>query len=280
MKIDCHIHITPPNLFDLDIDWKEEPYFLWLMESKQNKFATAEEVVSHLDEVGFDKAIVFGFAFQNPKLCRYVNDYTIEQINKFPERLIGFMVVNPNDNELEKEVGRCVNRGLVGIGELFPQGQKFDLKTIHLTSKLKSCCEKYQLPILLHTNETVGHKYPGKTDVSLEEVEAFVENHSKTPIILAHLGGGIAFFESMKKMKKKFEYVYYDTAAILFLYESNIYSIMKEIGIFHKLLFGSDYPLVAISRYWKEIQENELPNELQRQLLGESVATLLAKRGK
>lgn len=266
MKIDTHIHITPPDIIK---DWKKigqrEPYFNLLSATPHNKFATYETVANHLEEEGFDKGVVFGFSFQDMGLCRYVNDYTMEAVKQYPDKFIGFMTMPAQHKDLEKEIIRCYEGGLRGIGELFPEGQNLQLEGLHHTA-LKACCMNYNLPVLLHANELVGHEYAGKTSVSQKSIETFVRNHQEIPIILAHFGGGLLFYELMKEIRSSFKNVYYDTAAAVFLYEPTIYKVIREIGILDKLLFGSDYPLLPISRYEEGL--NILKEEEKKAVMG------------
>lgn len=281
MKIDSHIHITPPDIIkNADKIGHTESYFKWLSTSAQNKFVTGEGVVEEIERVGFQKAVVFGFAFQDPSLCKYVNDYTIEQVKKYPDTMVGFMVVSPRDQQMSYEIERCYKAGLRGIGELFPEGQGWDLKTVHEKTELRACCEAFHLPLLMHTNETVGHHYVGKTQVSLREVETFIHYHSKTPIILAHLGGGLMFYEAMKELKEAFKNVYYDTAAALFLYDASVYRIARELGILHKIIFGSDYPLVSADRYDKTLKNSGLNQEEVKGILGGNMLKMIESKGR
>ena len=276
MKIDTHIHITPPDLlrYREKID-EVESYFKWLSASPHNRFVTSEEVVAELNTTGFDQGVVFGFAFKDPALCKYVNDYTIEAIKKYPEKLLGYMVVSPKDRQMAYEIERCVQAGLFGIGELFPEGQGWDLYHAHEQTPLSRCCAIYQLPVLLHANETVGHQYIGKTKVTLDALEAFVRQHTKTPVILAHFGGGLMFFEAMRALKTAYSHVYYDTAAAIFLYEPCIYQIAKDLGIFHKLFFGSDYPLLSPRRYEESLRLSGLSLKEIQGLQGENYLQLI-----
>ncbi|MEG0951854.1 MAG: amidohydrolase family protein, partial [Niameybacter sp.] len=249
MKIDTHIHITPPDIIkDYKKIGEKEPYFKLLSETPHNKFATTEQVVEHLSANAFDKGVVFGFSFQDAGLCRYVNDYTLEAIKQYPEQLIGFMTYPVDQKGLGQEIERCYKGGIRGIGELFPEGQHLDLENLHKT-ELKDYAKSYNLPILLHTNELVGHYYAGKTSVSLQSVEAFIRHHQDLPIILAHMGGGLIFYELMKEVRACFKNVYYDTAASIFLYDAAIYRALREMGVLDKVLFGTDYPLLPITRY-------------------------------
>ncbi len=258
MKIDTHVHLTPPDLItNYKTVMEKEPYFKLLSESPQNKFVSAEDLVKTMNETGVTHSIVFGFSFNDPMLCKYVNDYTIEAVKNYPS-LIGFAAVNPKSREVEYEIERCYNKGLRGIGEMFPEGQGIDLSSLNHTKAMADCCKSYNMPILIHTNEPIGHNYIGKTKTSLTEVTSFINNFKNQPIILAHFGGGIFIYELMKEVKESFKNVYYDTAASLFLYDKSIYKTVKEIGILEKVLFGSDFPLVSPSRYDKLIEESGL----------------------
>lgn len=275
MRIDTHIHITPPDIIrDFRKIGEREPYFKLLSETPHNKFATADDVVNHLNESEFDKGIVFGFSFTDMGLCRYVNDYTIESIKKYPDKLIGFMTVPTNDKGMTKEIERCYANGLRGIGELFPEGQNMDMENLHKTD-LGDLCREYNLPLLIHTNELVGHYYAGKTSVKLESIETFVNNHQDIPIILAHFGGGLLFYELMKEIRNNFKNVYYDTAASVFLYDSSIYNVIRELKIMDKILFGSDYPLLPIKRYMKSLEH--ITEEERDKILGGNAQKLLEK---
>ena len=102
MKIDVHVHITPPDIIrDYEKTGEREPYFAMLSGSPLNRFATAEDVISQMDACGFDKSVVFGFGFKDIGLCAYVNDYTAECVKRFPKRLIGFLTVPPAHKDAE-----------------------------------------------------------------------------------------------------------------------------------------------------------------------------------
>ncbi|MCL2185240.1 MAG: amidohydrolase [Treponema sp.] len=282
MKIDSHVHITPPDIIK---NWKKyaekEAYFSMITQSKVNKFAEAEDVITDMEKEGFDRAVVFGFAFSDMGLCRYVNDYVIEKVNQFPDKLIGFAVVCAGGKETQREIERCHNAGLKGVGELFPAGQGASLKSrIDLEDKeqlktITEVCKERDIPLLLHVNEPIGHNYPGKTDVPLQKIEKFIFNNIGLKIILAHFGGGILFYETMKEIKEAFNNVYYDTAACPFLYDNRIYGIIKALGICDKILFGSDYPILPQSRYLNALEESSLSDEERQLIMGKNAQRLL-----
>jgi len=276
IKIDSHVHVTPP---DIIANWekyaKKELYFSLLSNTKYNMFATAEDVVEMLNKEKFDKAIIFGFAFCDLGLCRYVNDYVIEKAKQFSDKLTGFAVVPPGGRETAKEIERCCSAGVKGVGELFPAGQKIDLTDNKKTKSIADACKEMGIPLLLHANEPVGHKYQGKTEVPMQHLESFILNNKDLKIILAHFGGGIFLYETMKEVKESFKNVYYDTAITPFLYDERIYSIIKTMGLCEKIIFGSDFPVLPPSRYMDGLEKSTLSCEDKRLILGGNAEKIL-----
>jgi len=278
-KIDFHVHITPPKI---SANWRgyaeKEPYFSLLSHSPKNKFASVPDIIAALDAAGFDKAVVFGFAFQDAGLCRYVNDYVIASVTQYPDRLIGFMVVPPGGAEPEKEVERCHAAGLRGVGELFPDGQGFDIADARQTAALASACMYFNIPLLIHTNEPVGHQYPGKTNTRLRDLERFIENNPGLKIVLAHWGGGLLFYETIPEMREKCRNVYYDTAASPLLYDPSVYRAACALGLSEKILFGSDFPLLPHARYIDELAASGVSPLERERILGGNALELLNER--
>jgi predicted TIM-barrel fold metal-dependent hydrolase len=276
MKIDFHVHITPPEIIK---NWKKyakkEKYFALLAKNPHNKYACAEDIVSALDESGFDRAVVFGFAFKDQGLCRFVNDYVIEKTRQFSGKLTGFIAVSPNEKGAEKEIERCFAAGLKGVGELYPEGQGFNIDNKKETRAVTGACIERNIPLILHVNEPVGHDYIGKNNISLKKIEKFVINSQNLKIVLAHFGGGIIIYEAMKEVKENFRNVYYDTAAAPFLYDPRIYGAVKALGLCEKILFGSDFPLLPPSRYMPSLEKSGVSTEEKRFILGENAEKLL-----
>lgn len=115
---------------------EKELYFKLLSESPVNKFATVEDVVVELDNSKVDKAVIFGFAFRDMGLCRYVNDYVADAIKRYSNKLIGYMVLDPTSDKMEKEIDRCMYLGLKGLENCFLMGK-------NLISQIQSKCHLY-----------------------------------------------------------------------------------------------------------------------------------------
>lgn len=257
--VDCHVHITPPGVIGAVEDYRgRDEYFKLLTDSPRNRFATGEEVVAEMDRHGVNKAVVFGFAFKDMGLCREVNDYVMDTVSRYSHRLIGLAVVNPLASGLEKELERCRAGGLQGVGELFPEGQGFDITRREDMGPLAGLCMELDWPVYIHTNEPVGHDYRGKTGTTPEKACALAEGNPGLKIVLAHWGGGLWVYELMPELRKALKDVYYDTAATPFLYTPEIYRTAKAAGVTDKILLGSDFPLISPAGYIAGLEESGL----------------------
>ncbi len=272
--IDAHTHILPPEIIQRAGLYEErDEHFRNLAKSPRNRYATAEDLIQEMDRTGVSLAVTFGFAFKDPGACREVNDYVAASIARYPDRLVGFMCVNPSDPDLEGEVARCVAAGLRGIGELFPDGQGFRLDGG--TGDLAALCVEAGLPLLVHVNEKVGHSYPGKGRQGAEEAYALAARNPGLRVCYAHWGGGLVFYELMPEVRRAMEAVYYDTAASPFLYDPRIYEAISVSGVQGKVMFGSDYPLLSPERYFRQFEALSLPERDMQLILSENARGFL-----
>ena len=95
-------------------------------------------------------------------------------------------------------------------------------------------------------------------------------------IVLAHWGGGIFFYNLMKKeVREAMANLWFDTSASPYLYVPDIYRVAGEIMGLDKVLFGSDYPLLRPERYFREMESAGLPPEALVKLKGMNAAAML-----
>jgi len=275
--IDFHTHIFPAKLFEnREKYYANEPAFELLYSSPKSKLAGAETLIEAMDENSVDKSVVFGFPWKNGEFFRMHNDYIIESVMKYPDRLIGFACFDPFNVEAENETARCLEAGLKGVGELAFYTSGIDDESLKRLNPVMEICRQKRVPALIHTNETVGHYYPGKTPNTLLEIYNLIKKFPENKIVLAHWGGGIFFFNLLKKeVKERMKNVYFDTAASPFLYDLQIYRQAKDIIGADKILFGSDFPLLKPERYFKEIKSAGLDNDDVQKILGMNALTLL-----
>jgi uncharacterized protein len=275
--IDVHTHIFPPEIVKQREDFfNEDPAFRWLYESPQARLVTAEELLQAMDTEGVEKSVIFGFPWRTLKLMRRHNDYILEAQHRFPRHLIGFACVNALESGAAAEVERCLAAGCRGVGELAFYQEGLGNEMIAAMRPIADLCQGYNVPLLLHANEPVGHAYPGKSPMQLGELYTLIKNFPELTLILAHWGGGLFFFNLLKKeLPAALHNVYFDTAASPYLYRQEIYRLAADIIGPEKILFGSDYPLLPPSRYLKEMVAGGLDPAHQERITGKNAMKIL-----
>ena len=140
---------------------------------------------------------------------------------------------------------------------------------------MQLCLEK-DLPVLIHTNEPVGHQYPGKAPIKPEQIYEMAKRFPENKLVLAHWGGGIFFYNLLKKeVSQVLKNVYLDTAASPYLYRPEIYAIACKLMGREKILLGTDFPLLKPERYFKELDEAGIFGSDRAAICGASAKKLL-----
>lgn len=262
MIIDTHVHVHPTEIVS---NWEKigekEPYFDALCRSRVHRWAAAEDVISAMDEDGVRESWICGFAFSDLGLCRLSNDYVLDAAARSGGRLKPLIVVPPLSAGAGRELERCAGQGAIGVGELFPDGQGFRIDESRETWRLVGACQEAGLFLVLHLAEPVGRSYPGKGCVGPREAYAFASNHPEIHVVFAHMGGGLFLYEQVRGVRMSLRNVWYDTAAVPFLYEPSIFDSSLAAGVTDKLLFGSDYPLLRYPRYEAMLKATSLASK-------------------
>jgi len=277
MFLDAHTHIFSPRMQQNRNDLLlQDEGFRMLYQNEKAKLVSAEEVIAMLDNRGIDRAVVFGFPWQDVELCKQGNDYVLEGITKFPDRLIGFITLPwSGSEEVLKECERGIAAGAKGVGELAFYHQPLNHDILLQGESLVKIVEQKKIPLLLHINEPVGHSYPGKIGIDFQALQDFIASHSTLTIILAHWGGRFFFFELMPEIKKITNNVFYDTAASPLLYHRQVFEVALKIVGEERILFGSDFPLLTPRKYFKEMAMTIASDDILKKIKGENARRLL-----
>lgn len=246
------------------------------------RFASAESLVASMDAAGIERSVVTGFAFADPALCAASNDYIIDAVRSFPGRLIGLAAVQPASGQAAVyELERCLQAGLSGVGELLPDGQKFEPGDKATFEPLATALQAYGVPLMIHTSEPVGHLYPGKGITWPPKILDLAYNFPNLKIIAAHWGGGLPFYELMPEVRLALGNLYYDTAATTYLYDFRVFrSAIAACGA-SKILFASDHPLLKQDRLVRRVAaEAGLTEEELDLIMGQNAARLFNLIGK
>lgn len=176
----------------------------------------------------------------------WIDDTTVsEYVKKDPARLIGFLSVDPTQDgwEREMQVGH-EEMGLRGI-KLLPMYAGFSPDDPRL-EPLWQYAERHSLPVLLHMGTTFVAQAPLKFTLP-RLIEPVAVKHPGVKIILAHLGH--PYEGECIVTIRKHENIFADVSALHYrpwqLYNSLM--LAQEYGVWHKLLFGTDFPFTTVN---------------------------------
>jgi predicted TIM-barrel fold metal-dependent hydrolase len=277
MIIDFHTHVLPPRIKEDRSPYVDaDPAFAQIYSAEKIRIATAEDLIDSMDRDGIDVSVIVNYSWTTHKLCVETNDYILESVARYPQRLFGFCAVSSFvDNVSLAEIERCAGAGARGIGELRPDTQSLDFSYTHLIKPFVELLKKHNLMVLTHASEPVGHSYAGKGTATPGLLSRFIASLDGLPVVCGHWGGGLPFYALMPEMQQALENVYYDTAASSFLYRPEIYRHVAGLVGADKILFGSDYPVLPASRLLQEINTAGLPAEDKEKILSGNARRLL-----
>lgn len=277
MIVDFHTHIFPPYIKTKRAEYiSRDPCFALLYSNPKARIATTGDLIEAMDRADIDISVIANIGWTTHEMCVETNDYIIDSVSRCPDRLIGFCSIQPESPEAAlDEIERCARAGIKGIGELRPDTQFFDFTDDNFTNAFTKIMKKYNLILMLHSSEPVGHRYQGKGTVTPGVLYPMISQLEGINIVCSHWGGGLLFYELMPEVKKTLANVYYDTAASPFLYSPEIYRRAINLVGNKKILFGSDYPLMPPERQLKDIYLEKLEKNDKELILSGNAKRLL-----
>ncbi|MHB1080475.1 MAG: amidohydrolase family protein [Prosthecobacter sp.] len=176
----------------------------------------------------------------------WVNDQTVaDYVARDPARLIGFLSIDPTQENWQHEMQfGHETLGLRGI-KLLPMYAGFSPDDPTL-EPLWQYAEKHRLPVLLHMGTTFIAQAPLAFTLP-RLIESVALKHPGVKIILAHLGH--PYEGECLVTIRKHDNVFADVSALHYrpwqLYNSLM--LAQEYGVWHKLLFGTDFPFTTVN---------------------------------
>jgi len=275
MIIDAHTHIFSPHIVSHREEYiSRDPCFAMLYGNSKAKLVTVQELLASMDCCEIDMSVIAGIGWVSHELCVESNDYLLECLARYPQRLVGLATVQPQVGDAAiKELERCVQGGVKGLGEMRADVQGFDL-TSGTLAEIAAYLVAHDLIWQSHASEPVGHIYSGKGVLTPDVLYPFVLRYPMLKIVLAHWGGGLPFYAIMPEVRVALKNVYFDTAVSSYLYSPSVYSqVINAVGT-KNVIFGSDYPLMSPTKALVEVRSSGLTEPEQVAVMGENTMRL------
>src|SRR5687768_5017392 len=163
---------------------------------------TVDDLIAHLDAAGIRRAVVLslGYILGVPKTApdeydkvKAENDWTSQQVARFPDRLIGFCSVNPLKDYALDELARCakderLRRGL----KLHLGNSRVDYHNadhVEGLRRLFAAANGYRMAIVVHMRTSISAKIPYGAEEARTFLNEVVPAAPDVPIQIAHLAG-------------------------------------------------------------------------------------------
>ncbi len=189
-----------------------------------------------------DRAICFGLRGLLTGL-HVPNDYSADFVARAPEKLIGFMSLDPTEPSWPDDFEhRRADLKLKGV-KLGPMYAGFDPSDPKLDA-LYSSCVRYNLPVLFHMGTSFVRFGPLEFSRPIL-IDSVARRFPDLKIIIAHLGH--PWEGETIAVIRKHPNVYGDLSALHYRPWQFYHSMMlaQEYGTLHKVFFGSDYPFTT-----------------------------------
>lgn len=243
LVIDGHIHVH---------DWPHGANFNSVEEM-------AEGAVTYMDANGVDACCILSGGYMASS-CDYTvgNDVLLDLVSRVPDRLVGFMSVNPNDRQenIVAELKRVEANGIRCIKLLNSYQQNYPGDGPNLMDLYRFAAD--------HNMLVINHSWPG--DVLLRIADEF----PTVDFIMAHYGGGAY---DLLTARPNIHANIWGLGAIGFL-EKAVQTIGPD-----KFMFGSDAFMNPMSVGIGPVVYADISDDAKRQILGLNVAKLLDKVG-
>ncbi len=277
MIVDCHTHLSTNEqwgevfLNEFAVAYKKSGIDLHVTPERHWKASASA-----------DKVIVFGINSQFLKM-HTPNDQIADYASAHPDKVIGFMSIDPNESGAIEELERSVHDlNLRGI-KMSPVYQYYEPMDQRVQEIYKRAV-KYNLPILTHSAYHMIPQTPMKwaNPLLFDEVGMC---YPDLKVIIAHVG--IPWYEDAMVVVRKHHNIYADISGIMTKPNWGYQALLAfhEFGISHKLLFGTDFPFVTVEATIEGLRNanqvlpdkgmTEIPQTLIEEIIHRETLTLL-----
>jgi len=252
-----------------------DPWFGHLYASARARIATGESLLAAMERAGVSYAVAASFGWRDAENGFACTDYMLEERARTGGRVLPLAYIQPALGASGlRRLERDLANGCVGIGELMPSGQGFDLDDHAALAPYFDVAAEASVPVMIHVSEPIGHAYPGKADVAVASMWRLAKSFPRVRFVAAHWGGGLPFYELMPEVREDLANVWYDTAATSYLYDVRIFKVVVDLVGAERVLFASDYPLLRYSRLMPTLDLAGLNHDESRLVMGENAARL------
>jgi uncharacterized protein len=230
----------------------------------------AGDLIALLDAAGIRRAAVLSVAymFGNPsrtveneyEKVKAENDWTSQQVARFPDRLRGFCSFNPVKDYALDELARCAKDPHLRYGLKLHFGNSgVDYRNAQHVDQVRrvfAAANKYRMAIVVHMRASISRKLSYGRDEAQLFLKEFVPAAPAVPIQIAHLAGAggfddppvvaalSVFTEAIERGDSQAKRLYFDVTSVALpnapaIQLKLLAARIRQLGV-TRILYGSD----------------------------------------
>ena len=229
----------------------------------------AEKLLRVADRMGIERLCLYmGFPMTQdpaPERFRFENDQVLSVLPKWPDRLLGFVYLNPKHMDASlAELERCVKDGPM-VGVKLWVAQHCNTPEV---DRIVERAHELQALVFQHTWLKAMANFPGEsTPLDFAELAA---RHANIPLVCGHTGGdwerGIRAIAPLKNA--------YSDLAGSDPVAGYTEMAVRELGA-ERVLYGSDAGGRSFASQLAKVYGASIPEDAKRLILGENLIRLL-----
>jgi predicted TIM-barrel fold metal-dependent hydrolase len=227
-----------------------------------DKFITAETILGMMDNSGIDKAILLPTISTGRVMPSSIME---KEVQKAPERLVGFSLVNPKDPDAVKDFEDAViNHGAKGL-KIHPVYMALAADDETWVYPLVEKAAQLKVPVMFHSGEP-----PFATPWQIGLV---AQDFPLATIIMEHMGcDAMVYTDAAIKMAKRAENLILGTTGVV--YDFPITKAVNSIGS-DRVVFGSEMPMNNPAHEIQKIMCTKLTEKEKEKILGLNMLRIL-----
>jgi len=238
---------------------------------------TSEDLIARMDRHGIDLAVVCSLIspLWEPDDFIQGNDRVIAAVREYPGRLAGLAVVNPKHGEFaQAEARRGLAAGLRGI-KVHPALHGYYPVDGAVMDPVMQIAAEAEVPLVTHSDFTAKCCSP-------YQVARLAARYPRVTIVMLHLGQDADMIAHAPEIVESAPNLMVETSNAPDWPYAVYVNPVRRLGS-HRVLFGSDGPVVSIAANLAKLAAAEetygLTREEKRQVLGTNAARVFKLAG-
>ena len=216
---------------------------------------------------GVDHCVIQSVA-TTPKQVKSINEFIARTVAEGEGKFTGLGTLHPDSADIKGDVEHILELGLKGV-KMHPDIQAFKIDDYRCL-KIYELCEKYHLPVLLHTGDD---RYDYSNPNRLLPV---LEIYKDLTFIGAHLAGYSIWEEACDKLGNAPNLMVDCSSSFFRLSTEKAEELIRRWGA-DRVLFGTDYPMWAADKELATLMSMHFSEEEFKKILWDNAYNLFVK---